>query len=343
MCSAVAPPFTRSELARAIGQSRSWTETVKRLGYAGNNAKTAKKYAASWRISTGHFDPDAARREAIRPRFTEEQLREAVAESLSFAETLRRLGYCHTGANPRTVKKYVRIWGVSTEHFDPEAGRRRALEINGRSAIPLDQVLVEGSSYHRGHLKQRLFEAGLKDRRCECCGQSETWRGRPMSLILDHINGVSTDNRLENLRLVCPNCAATLETHCGRKSRLPRVERSCARCAKSFLVKYSRQRYCSRSCGTRWDRTRTPQRGSMGVARFAARKVERPPREQLIREIDELGYLAVGRKHRVSDTAIRKWVRQYERERAIADGKDPELIQIPRRTWPNRRRDKDAA
>jgi transposase-like protein len=81
----------------------------------------------------------------------------------------------------------------------------------------------------------------------------------------------------------------------------------------------------------------------MGVARFAARKVERPPREQLIREIDELGYLAVGRKHRVSDTAIRKWVRQYERERAIADGKDPELIQIPRRTWPNRRRDKDAA
>lgn len=112
---------------------------------------------------------------------------------------------------------------------------------------------------------------------------------------------------------------------------------------EAFLVKYSRQRYCSRSCGTRWDRTRTPQRGSMGVPRFAARKVERPPREQLIREIDELGFLAVGRKHGVSDTAIRKWVRQYERERAIADGKDPELIQIPRRTWPNRRRDKDAA
>jgi hypothetical protein len=192
----VASPFTRSELAQAIGQSRSWTETVKRLGYAGNNTRTAKKYAASWQISSDHFDPDAARKEAIRPRFTEEQLREAVAESLSFAETLRRLGYCHSGANPQTVKKYVRDWRISTDHFDPEAGRRRALEINGRSAIPLDQVLVEGSSYHRGHPKERLFEARLKARQCELCGQDETWKGRPMSLILDHINGISTDNRV---------------------------------------------------------------------------------------------------------------------------------------------------
>jgi hypothetical protein len=205
----MAAPFTRVELARAVEESRSWTETVRRLGYAGNNTRTVRKYAASWEVSTDHFDPDAARKEAIGPRFTEEQLREAVAGSLSVAEALRRLGYCHTGGNPQTLKKYVGIWGISTDHFDPEAGRRRALEINGRSAIPLEQVLVEGSSYHRGHLKERLFEAGLKDRRCELCGQGDTWRGRPMSLVLDHINGVSTDNRLENLRLVCPNCAAT--------------------------------------------------------------------------------------------------------------------------------------
>jgi transposase-like protein len=339
----MAAPFTRVELARAVEESRSWTETVRRLGYAGNNTRTVRKYAASWEVSTDHFDPDAARKEAIGPRFTEEQLREAVAGSLSVAEALRRLGYCHTGGNPQTLKKYVGIWGISTDHFDPEAGRRRALEINGRSAIPLEQVLVEGSSYHRGHLKERLFEAGLKDRRCELCGQGDTWRGRPMSLVLDHINGVSTDNRLENLRLVCPNCAATLETHCGRKNTLRRVERKCARCGTPFSVKYPRQRYCSRRCGTRWDRTQTSRRGAMGVPRFRARKAERPPREQLLREINEIGYLAVGRKYGVSDTAIRKWVRQYERERAIAEGRDPGEVEIPRRTWPNRHRDQEAA
>jgi hypothetical protein len=339
----MAAPFSKEELSRAIGESRSWTETVRRLGYAGNNTKTAKKYAASWGIATDHFDPTAARMAAIGPRFTEGRLREAVAASLSFTETLRRLSYCRTGANPGTVKKYVRLWGISTVHFDPEAGRRRTLARNGRSAIPLEQVLVEDSSYHRGHLKERLFEAGLKERRCELCGQDEVWRGRAMSLILDHINGVSTDNRLGNLRLVCPNCAATLDTHCGRKNILRRIEKECARCGQQFDAKYPRQRYCSRQCGTRWDRARTPRQGSMGVARPDARKVERPPREQLIREIDELGYLAVARKYGVSDTAIRKWVRQYERERAIAEGRDPRVVEIPRRTWPNRHRDADAA
>ena len=80
-------------------------------------------------------------------------------------------------------------------------------------------TIVEGSTYSRGRLKQGPYNAGLKTRRCELCGQDELWRGRPMSLILDHINGVPTDNRLENLRIVCPNCAATLETHCGRKKQ----------------------------------------------------------------------------------------------------------------------------
>ena len=67
-----------------------------------------------------------------------------------------------------------------------------------------------------------------------------------MSLILDHINGVRDDNRLENLRIVCPNCAATLETHCGRKNRREPDLRSCKRCGKRFEAKYRSHRYCSR-------------------------------------------------------------------------------------------------
>jgi HNH endonuclease len=85
----------------------------------------------------------------------------------------------------------------------------------------------------RGSLKRRLYATGLKQRRCELCGQGEDWRGRPMALILDHINGVATDNRIENLRIVCPNCASTLDTHCGRNLRLIQ-DRTCEECGASY-------------------------------------------------------------------------------------------------------------
>jgi transposase-like protein len=73
------------------------------------------------------------------------------------------------------------------------------------------------------------------------------------------------------------------------------------------------------------------------------RKVSRPPSARLRKEIETLGYRAVGRKYGVSDNAVRKWIRQYERERAIAEGRDPTVVEIPTRTWPNRRRGQDAA
>ncbi len=64
----------------------------------------------------------------------------------------------------------------------------------------------------------------------------------------------------------------------------------------------------------RWDRASLDRPGSKGIPNYSRRKVRRPPYEQLLREIEERGYLAVGRKYGVSDNAIRKWVRQYERE-----------------------------
>jgi HNH endonuclease len=118
------------------------------------------------------------------------------------------------GGNHATLKKYLALWGISTDHFDWGGARPPK-----REALPLEEVLVEGSNYQRKRLKRRLVEEGLKELRCEMCGQDEMWRGLRMGLILDHVNGVWNDNRLENLRFLCPNCNATLDTHCGRKNR----------------------------------------------------------------------------------------------------------------------------
>ena len=165
----------------------------------------------------------------------------------SMAQALRLLGLRPAGGNHGTLKKRssgatsrpsisIRYWALRS---------RRAPS----PAIPLELILVEHSTYHRNHLKRRLYDAGLKARECELCGQGEEWRGRSMALILDHINGVPNDNRFENLQIVCPNCAATLDTHCGRKNRRDRNPRSCLWCGATFVPKYTSHRYCSPGCG----------------------------------------------------------------------------------------------
>lgn len=127
-------------------------------------------------------------------------------------------------------------------------------------------------------------------------------------------NGVANDNRLENLRMLCPHCAATLDTHCGRQNRLERDPRNCLHCGDEFWPGYASQRYCSRSCGVRHK--------TDGRARPERRKVRRPPYTHLRREIRALGYAGTGRRYGVSDNAIRKWLRQYERERIRAKSKE---------------------
>lgn len=245
----------------------------------------------------------------VAPRYSEDDARAAIAASLSWTEALRRLGMCASGGGYRILQKYASVWAIPTDHFDPHAASIAGLARMRAGATPLEDLLVEGRFTQGAQLKKRLYAAGIKSRHCELCGQGEEWRGRPMSLILDHINGVHDDNRLENLRIVCPNCNATLDTHCGRNAALLH-ERACERCNEPFRPKYGRQRYCSRACGRRWDRRGRPNR--------TLRRVERPPYEQLLAEIAALGYAGVGRKYGVSDNAIRKWRLAYERKSQAA-------------------------
>ncbi len=249
-----------------------------------------------------------------RPRYTEDDVRAAVAESPSLTEALSRLGLRPAGGNHRTLRNLIERYDIPTDHFNPNWVLRGP---RSRTAIPLDDVLVENSTYSRCKLKERLYDAGLRQRRCELCGQSESWHGRQMSLILDHVNGVATDNRLENLRIVCPNCAATLDTHCGRKNRLDREPRSCLHCGTEFTPKYESHRYCSQICGThsKGPRQPRPERG----------KVERPSYEQLMADVASMSFVAIGRRYGVSDRAVRKWIRWYEYQREMEEWRQREV------------------
>ena len=203
-----APRYSEAEARQAIANASTWKDVIDALVYSyfGKNIKTLRKWAAKWGIPVDHL-PNG--RSGAAPRYNREQAAEAIGRSRSWAEALRRLGYCHTGANARPLQQRAARWGISSVHFDPYAASRDAIK---REAPPLATVLVRNSTYSRASLKRRLFETGMKARRCELCGQGELWRGKKMGLILDRVNGVRDDNRIDNLRIVCPNCAATLDT-----------------------------------------------------------------------------------------------------------------------------------
>jgi len=321
------PTYTPIEAEAAIAEAETWHDALDALGvrYHGKTIATLRKWAERWSIPTDHLTDRSGNR-PIRSRYSAAEAREAIASSFSWAEALRKLGMCHSGGNWRLLKERAGRWDIPTNHFDPYARGREAAR---RRQLSLDEILVENSTYSRFALKQRLYAAGLKKRECELCGQGEIWREKAMTLILDHINGIRNDNRLENLRIICPNCAATLETHCGRKNRLDIAVRNCVHCSKPFRPNRRDQRYCSPACGSRSAGPRGP--------RLERRRCERPPLEQLLSEIDELGYLATGRRYGVSDNAIRKWVRSMLSEQS-SDAKDQLTLAIPTRTWPNRSR-----
>ena len=237
--------------------------------------------------------------------FSEEDLRAAVAHGLCWADVLRSLGYEVKGHNYRTVQKWTRRWGISTDHFDPTARTRRSTETR---QPPLEEVLVEHSAYKRQSLKRRLIREGLKLPVCEICGQGQTWRGRPMSLVLDHINGIPNDNRLENLRIVCPNCNATLDTHCGRNTPRKRV---CPGCERTFAPTTVQHRYCSPQC---WGTICSKRK--QGVPQPWLRRVERPSYGRLLGDLSRMSMVKVGAKYGVSDNAVRKWIRWYEADLA---------------------------
>lgn len=149
-----------------------------------------------------------------RMSFTKSELAAAVNKSLSITDVLNNLGFRNHGANYKTIKKSLIQWNINIDHFD----RIRAITKN-KKVYTKEEIFCKNSKYSRSSLalaakRYNIFE----DDRCSRCGIVE-WNGETLSLQIDHINGVNTDNRIENLRLMCPNCHSQTSNFSGRKKR----------------------------------------------------------------------------------------------------------------------------
>lgn len=142
---------------------------------------------------------------------TDEAFREIVEQSSSYSDVLVALGLVPKGGtSSKALKRRIEALAIPTDHF----------KVRGewaKTTYTMEEILIENSMYtNMNRLKIRLVQEGVMDYFCNECGNNGIWRGKPLTLQLDHINGVSNDHRLTNLRFLCPNCHSQTDTYSGR-------------------------------------------------------------------------------------------------------------------------------
>jgi hypothetical protein len=209
---------TNDDLATAVANSPNLHRVLLALGMAprGANYENVRRRITALGLDATHLE----RRSRATICSSEDEVGDATRKSRSFAQVLARLGHKPGGRIHSELKLRVEALGLDTSHFSGQ-GWRRGSRSPVVPPVSLDTVLIDGRYSRTSHLKRRLLQAGLKEPRCEVCGRRR-WNGGPMPLELDHINGRRDDNRLSNLRLLCPNCHAQTATYRGRNMSVAR-------------------------------------------------------------------------------------------------------------------------
>lgn len=147
--------------------------------------------------------------------WTDTDLLNAYANSRSISQILTTLGLVPAGGNYHQIRFHCERLGLDVDALSGQ-GWLKGLQVTTNPQRPLSDVLVINSRYQSSKLRLRLIDEGYFKNECSTCGNNATWLDNTLVLHLDHINGEHTDNRLENLRLLCPNCHSQTATYCGK-------------------------------------------------------------------------------------------------------------------------------
>ena len=235
-------------------------------------------------------------------KYTKDLLQPIVEMSHSMAEVLRKLGLKITGGNYKNISYRIKYLEISIKHFDTLNGQSwakgktketddRVAKCAKKNSFSNEEVFVENAPpMGGGRLAKRLLILGWQYK-CGECGLTE-WRGKTITLHLDHINGMGNDNRFENLRFLCPNCHQQTETWGNRSNKSQKekvikekVINKCVDCKTNIHRQATRCRSCASKLKTKIDWPTDPELKSM---------------------VENSSFLAVGRELGVSDKAVRK-------------------------------------
>lgn len=219
-----------------------------------------------------------------------DEFREVVKGSKTIREVLQHFGLPkNQGYYNREFHKTVDEFHIDISHIVENVKTQ-----SFRKRIPLDELFVKGDQRNTQSLKKRLIKEGLAKDECSECGQLPLWNNKPLVLQLDHINGDNTDNRIENLRILCPHCHSQTETWSGRNAQ----------------EKHIHKHACS-VCGGPKKNTKSDKCVKCeNEARKENTKIEWPSVETVSQMTKQLGFVATGKSLGVSDNAVRKFLKR---------------------------------
>jgi len=220
--------------------------------------------------------------------WTDEQLEQAVRSNNTIAGVLRNLALSSSPGNYRSFHRHVARLGLDTHHFTGQAhGTTGSIR-----AQPFSEILVRNSPHSGKGLKKRLLKAGMMVELCLECGMGPMWRGKPLVLQLDHINGDPRDHRIKNLRLLCPNCHTQTQTFNSKNRR-------------SRYMPVKGQHACL-DCGVPTCDSRSTRCPSCSSKASAKTKIDWPTLDALKAMVEDSSLSGVGRQLGVSGNAVKK-------------------------------------
>ena len=149
-------------------------------------------------------------------KLSDNEFIDLVKSSLNISEVLFKLGYTTVGNSwgYSEIKRRMTDLNLSGKDF-----RGKAPMINSIKKLNREKLFCENSKHARHVLRTTIIRENLLPYKCSICGISH-WNGKTLSLELDHINGINNDNRLENLRFLCPNCHSQTDTYGSKNSKI---------------------------------------------------------------------------------------------------------------------------
>lgn len=139
---------------------------------------------------------------------------ELVKNSPGVGVILKHFGFRNVGRNHDIVKKRISELQIDTSHFNPFIRNK-----DKKYLIPIEDMLVKNYEGSVSHLRRKVMCTGILGDTCSMCGTGKYWNNKALVLQLDHINGIRVDNRVENLRILCPNCHSQTDTFAGRNNK----------------------------------------------------------------------------------------------------------------------------